>query len=71
MAARTWTPEQRRQQARAIQRWKPWKQATGPKSVEGKAKVSGNAYAGGEWQELRQAIKTLNKALREQKDLIR
>lgn len=70
MPARTWTPEQRRQQAQAIQRWKPWKQATGPKSVEGKAKVSSNAYRGGQWLEFRQAIKTLTKTLREQKDMI-
>ena len=68
MAARTWTPEQRKRQAEAIRRWKPWRQSTGPKSAEGKARVSGNAYTGGEWAKLRQAIKELNQALREQKN---
>lgn len=71
MAARIWTLEQRRRQAEAIQRWKPWRQSTGPRSEQGKAKVSGNAYTGGGWANLRQGIKALNQALREQKDLLR
>lgn len=71
MAARTWTLEQRQKQAQAIRRWKPWNQSTGPKSPEGKAKVSRNAYRGGEWATLRQMLKELNRALRDQKDLIR
>ncbi len=71
MAARIWTPEQRQRQAEAIRRWQPWKQSTGPKSVQGKAKVSGNAYNGSQWANLRQAIKALNQALREQKDRLR
>lgn len=45
-------------------------QSTGPKSPEGKAAVSGNAWRGGEWLKLRQAIKALNQALRQQKDLL-
>lgn len=71
MAARIWTPEQRQRQAEAIRRWKPWTRSTGPRSVQGKVKVSGNAYTGSEWVNLRQAIKALNQALREQKDLVR
>ena len=47
MAARTWTPEQRQKQREAIQRWQPWRQSTGPQSVEGKATAARNAYAGG------------------------
>lgn len=70
MAARIWTPEQRQQQAEAIRRWKPWTQSTGPKTVQGKGKVSGNAYSGGEWARLLQAIKDFNKVVREKKDLI-
>lgn len=70
MAARVWTMEQRQRQAEAIRRWKPWKQSTGPRTAQGKAKVSGNAYTGSGWAELRQAIKALNQALREQKDLL-
>ena len=68
MSARTWTPEQRQRQAEAIRRWKPWQYSTGPKSPEGKAKVSRNAYTGAEWLRLRAAIKLLNQALREQKE---
>ena len=71
MAARIWTPEQRQRQAEAIRRWKPWEQSTGPKSPEGKAKVSGNAYTGGELVKLRETIKAFNQALREQKDWLR
>ena len=68
MSARTWTPEQRQRQAEAIRRWKPWAKSTGPKSAEGKAKVSGNAYTGGELVKLRECIKALNQAMREQKE---
>ena len=70
MSARIWTLEQRQRQSEAIKRWKPWEQSTGPKSPEGKAAVSGNAWAGGEWLKLRQAIKALNQAMRRQKDLL-
>lgn len=70
MGARTWTPEQRQRQAEAIRRWKPWEQSTGPKSAAGKARVSGNAYTGGEWRILRDAIKRLNQALRAQSDYL-
>ena len=62
-----WTPERRARQAALIHTWKPWKQSTGPTSIEGKAVVSGNAYAGGHGAQLRAAIKALNAALREQR----
>lgn len=68
MAARTWTAEQRQRQAEVIQQWKPWERSTGPRSDEGKAKVSINAYKGGKWRTLRAAIKSLNQALRQQND---
>lgn len=63
-----WTPERRKRQSEAIRQWKPWNQSTGPKSPEGKAAVWGNAWAGGHWLKLRQAIKALNQAMREQRD---
>ena len=63
-----WTPERRKQQSEAIKRWKPWAKSTGPKSPEGKAAVAGNAWAGEEWLKLREAIKALNQAMRQQKD---
>ena len=66
--AKGWTQERRKKQSEAIRRWKPWQQSTGPKSPEGKAAVSGNAWKGGEWLKLRQAIKALNQAMQEQRD---
>ena len=63
-----WTLERRKRQSEAIRRWQPWNQSTGPKSPEGKAVVSGNAWRGGAWSKLRQDIKTLNQALRDQQD---
>ena len=66
--ANGWTPERRKRQSEAIRGWKPWNKSTGPKSPEGKATVSGNAWAGGDWLKLRQAVKALNQAMRLQKD---
>ena len=45
--ATPWTPERRQRQAEQIRRWKPWEQSTGPKTPEGKARVSRNAWQGG------------------------
>ena len=69
--AKGWTPERRKKQSEAIRRWQPWSQSTGPKSPEGRAAVSRNAWTGGDWLKLRQAIKALNQAMREQQDSIR
>ncbi len=44
---RTWTEEARKAQAEAIRRWQPWKQSTGPRSADGKARVSRNACKSG------------------------
>ena len=46
---------------------KPQQQSGGPKSEEGKA-AAGNAWTGGDWRRLRQAIKALNQAMRRQQD---
>ena len=56
-----WTPERRERQRQAIQRWRPWEQSTGPRTAAGKARVSQNAYRGGEWRKVRE----LSRALRE------
>lgn len=48
MKRRQWTEEQRQAQAALIRRCKPWEKSTGPRTEEGKAKVSRNAYKGGE-----------------------
>ena len=44
--ANGWTPERRRRQAEISREWAPWKKSTGPKSYEGKARVSLNNYRG-------------------------
>lgn len=61
MAARSWTQEQREGQREAIKRWKPWEQSTGPKSADGKARVSRNGWKGGAGETLR----VLSRILRE------
>lgn len=60
MAARTWTPEQRQRQREAIQRWRPWEKATGPKSPKGKARSRRNAWKGGERAMLRGLARLLS-----------
>ncbi len=42
--ANGWTDERRAKQAAAIRRWKPWQQSTGPRTPEGKARSSRNAF---------------------------
>jgi hypothetical protein len=46
MATRTWTDVQKAQQADLIHRWQPWQSSTGPKTLEGRAISSRNAYRG-------------------------
>jgi hypothetical protein len=55
--ANGWTPERKARQAEAIQRWQPWKSSTGPKTGEGRAAASRNAWKGG--------TKTLIRTLKE------
>ena len=42
-----WTPERRARQAASIARWRPWRQSTGPRTVEGKTRASANAFKHG------------------------
>lgn len=65
-----WTPERRAKQAEAIRRWKPWARSTGPKSGEGKAAASRNAWKGGKRAEWRELMKGLNRLLREQRTML-
>ena len=71
MAARIWTPEQRQRQREAIQRWQPWNQSTGPRSPEGKAAASRNAFTGGDMAQIRELAKDENRVLREQRKWLR
>ena len=61
MAARNWTHEQRQQQAERINAWGAWRQSTGPRSAEGKAKTSRNAWKGGSREMLRELARLINK----------
>jgi len=65
---RGWTPERKARQAELIRNWKPWEQATGPKTNEGKARTARNAFKGGHWKQLRELTKAMNEVLREQRD---
>ena len=57
-----WTPERRKTQSELIRRWSPWRESTGPKTLEGKARASQNAYKGG----IRPLLRDLARVMREQ-----
>lgn len=61
-----WTEERRRRQSDLIHTWKPWQNATGPRTPEGKMKVSRNSYKGG----ARPMLRELARAMREQAKLL-
>ena len=63
--ATPWTLERRQRQAELIRQWQPWKQSTGPRTPEGKATASRNAWQGGHRAQLRELTKTLNAELAE------
>ena len=69
--ANGWTPERRARQAALIRTWKPWEQATGPRTDEGKARTARNGFKGGLWLELHKLRKTMNELLREQSEYLR
>ncbi len=58
--ANGWTDARKARQAEAIRRWRPWEHSTGPQTPEGKARVSRNAYRGGERQKFRGLARQLN-----------
>lgn len=61
-----WTTEARAKQSALITAWQPWRASTGPRSAEGKAKVSRNADQGGDAgraQRLQQAQAELAQAM--------
>lgn len=68
MSDNGWTPERRARQAELIKQWQPWKQSTGAKTAEGKARSSRNAFKGGFQAKLRAAMKEVYATLREQKE---
>ena len=60
------TPEHRALQAQRIRQWEPWLKSTGPRTAEGRAKVSQNGYKGG-W---RLKLRELSKAMTEQRRMV-
>ncbi len=62
--ANGWTQERRERQSEAIQRWKPWKKSTGPRTPDGKLSASQNAFKGG----IRPELRAIAKALRNQQN---
>ena len=59
---RGWTPERRLKQSLQIRQWRPWDDSTGPKTPQGKAVSSRNAYRGG----VRSMLNGMSGVLREQ-----
>lgn len=70
MSSNGWTLERRAKQAEQIKQWMPWKQSTGPKSVEGKERVATNAWRGGHRAQLRQLVKLVNAEVRASRELV-
>ena len=68
--ATPWTLERRQRQAEQIRRWRPWEQSTGPRTPEGKAKASRNAYKGGHWLMLRELARMVNAEVKAGRDLV-
>lgn len=67
-----WSQEQRERQAVAIREWQPWATSTGPRTREGKAKASRNAYKGNqrlEQQRLRRILRAQQQFLSRLRDL--
>ena len=65
-----WTLERRQRQAELIRTWKPWQQSTGPKSPDGRERVSRNAWTGGHRQMLRELSKLVNAEVKRSQELI-
>lgn len=57
--SKRWTPERRARQSALIREWSPWERSTGPRTAEGKARASRNAWKGGVRQTLRQLAQVL------------
>ena len=70
MPSNGWTLERRAKQAESIRLWKPWKQSTGPRSPDGKERVSRNAWTGGHRGQLRELTKMVNEQVRQARELV-
>ena len=71
MKQRTWTLEQRLQQAQRIRQQKPWEYSTGPKTLEGKAISQKNSFKhGARSREMRELQHGFSEWKRELKELL-
>jgi hypothetical protein len=52
-----------------IHSWAPWSKSTGPRTPEGKARVSRNGWKGGKREELRAALRYFRELEREARQL--
>ena len=68
--ASSWTPERRARQAALIRTWQPWRQATGPRTADGKATASMNASKGEHWLKLSELSRLVNAEVREARDQV-
>jgi hypothetical protein len=68
--ASSWTPERIARQAELIRTWKPWQQATGPRTPEGKAVAAMNAYKGGHWLMIRELSRLVNAEIKMGRDMV-
>lgn len=69
--ANGWTSQRQARQAELLRRLRPWERSTGPRTAEGKARTSRNAFKGGTRQRLRALARQVNFALREQRSMLR
>jgi hypothetical protein len=68
--ATPWTEDRKARQAALIRTWRPWERSTGPRTADGKAKASRNAWKGGQWLELRQVSRIVNAEIRAARSLV-
>jgi len=61
------TPEHRALRAQLIRQLEPWKKSSGPKTPQGKKRVSQNAFKGG----LRRELRVVRQALHEQDQMLK
>jgi hypothetical protein len=61
--ATTWTPERRAKQSAWIRERKPWIASTGPRTPEGKATASRNAFKGAVRPKLRELARLVREEI--------
>ena len=65
-----WTTERKARQAELIRIWRPWDRSTGPRTHEGKAITSMNAYKGGHLEGLSQLSILVREQIRAARELV-